>query len=111
MTLLFVNGDRHATFNALKKILNNQTRVRYKTLHVFSFFGKGHLYIAIFGFPFIQVNTRTQGGNRKVFAIKLSREEKTLAIKHRQINASVSPFRQLNTLTHGGNRKVFEMNL
>ena len=43
--------------------------------------------------------------------MNLSREEKTLAIKHRQINAPVSPFLQVNTLTHGGNRKVFEMKL
>ena len=81
MTLLFVNGDRHVTFNALQKILNNQTRVRYKTVHVFFFFffffGKAIYISRFFGFPFIQVNTRTQGGNRKVFAIKLSREEKT----------------------------------
>ena len=43
--------------------------------------------------------------------MNLQREEKTLAIKHGQINASVSPFRQVNTLTQGGNRRVFEMNL
>ena len=61
--------------------------------------------------PFLQVNTLSQGGNRKAFEMNLQREEKKLAIKHRQINASVSPFRQVNALTQGGNRRVFEMNL
>ena len=77
----------------------------------FFFFWKGHLYIAIFGFPFIQVNTRTQGDNRKVFAIKLSREEKNTRDKTQaNLNVSVPPFLQVNTLTQGGNRRVFEMN-
>ena len=61
--------------------------------------------------PFLQVNTLTQGGNRRAFEMNLQREKETLAIKHRQINAPVSPFLQVNTLTQGGNRKVFEMNL
>ena len=56
--------------------------------------------------PFLQVNTLTQGGQQKSIRNELITREKTLAIKHRQINASVSPFRQVNTLT-----QVFEMNL